>query len=385
MVVVTGLQFLLSGCLGSVDRERLTRSSKSDSPSEIEVGDAGAAGPIDFDATIAPILDPKCTLCHASPASPKPWAIPNPDLQSALFKWPNLIGASGAASLLVTKGAHAGPAFTDAEKQIVIAWIDQVRAQPSASSTDGGALTPVIAPIDVTLTGTNTIDLAALDAALAGIQITFTANTTGHLLELSNVMLTTTKGSGVALSNLLWVTVASGVDQVSMLNYVELDQEVDEADSQPLGPGTFFVADYELGDQLTLAFSSAKPAKKLAPMGCKNVSGFISTVLPLLTTPATNSEGGGAMSCLACHGANGMGQGAFDLSSLAASNLATDAAAQATACETVRRSITPDSPTDSQLLTEPDPNSTEKMPFKFTATAYSNFSQVVQTWIDTEK
>ncbi len=121
--------------------------------------DASAPYPVDapqdigpeavFDSTVYPILHAECTQCHTGPSAGYAGLLGTQDTPAnvylAIEENSQLDGCFDAnQALLVTKGAHEGPAFTsDQEVQIAIWLADELAARgPNQSSACNVTTTP---------------------------------------------------------------------------------------------------------------------------------------------------------------------------------------------------------------------------------------------------
>jgi hypothetical protein len=93
-----------------------------------------------FDGTVVGPLTASCASCHTS-SQPGPGGdflgAGEADYYAQLKADARMIGTGPSSSLLLNKGAHAGPAFTPAQQAAVSAWITLETAP--ASAPDGGA------------------------------------------------------------------------------------------------------------------------------------------------------------------------------------------------------------------------------------------------------
>ncbi|MEO1420240.1 MAG: hypothetical protein AAFU66_04700 [Pseudomonadota bacterium] len=109
---------LLAGCTGGTSSTSFS-SNGSGGGSGVDGDAAAASGDAQafFDASVKSFVQEKCFNCHGGGAPSGPAILgssPN-DMYAALSGNPLLIGATPQESLFLTKGAHAGPAFSPEE------------------------------------------------------------------------------------------------------------------------------------------------------------------------------------------------------------------------------------------------------------------------------
>jgi len=111
-------------------------------PSDAATGSVPASADALFEATVLPVLRDNCQACHSSDhpgEGPDYLGGPTTAFYAALTMNARLIGDSPANSLLVNKGAHAGPALTDAQKADLSAFITLWNQERGSLTTDAGA------------------------------------------------------------------------------------------------------------------------------------------------------------------------------------------------------------------------------------------------------
>ena len=142
-----------------------------------------------FYANVAPIIMPACGGCHGvTGGAGPPFMLSTPDMLKNVLGYPGLVSNPPAQSLLYSKGAHEGPAFTPAQLPVVLDWLT---AYDASLAVDAGVAKPQVTPFAPSFTGTNTVDLSVLDATLAGQKLTFSAKMVGTSIELSDITLVT--------------------------------------------------------------------------------------------------------------------------------------------------------------------------------------------------
>lgn len=92
--------------------------------------------PITFKAEIFPSLQPTCGSCHGAGGTGKPTFFgADATATYPLFKEH---AYDKATSVLLTKGAHAGPALTDSQKSSLQKWISEEGGGGATTAADGG-------------------------------------------------------------------------------------------------------------------------------------------------------------------------------------------------------------------------------------------------------
>src|SRR5687767_7205559 len=112
----------------------------------IDVGDATAtSSQAVFEARVQPLLTSTCAACHAGGTGAPMFLAADPDLYTTVTTWPALVNRRDpGSSRLLSKGEHAGPAWTATQAAILRAWIDLEVAEHADTGPDIFATDPVI-------------------------------------------------------------------------------------------------------------------------------------------------------------------------------------------------------------------------------------------------
>jgi len=139
-------------CVGSLSP---TPPGGDDTTGGPDAGTATAQGKVMFDQNVQPILAAQCAGCHAGTAGTQPYKFlgTGPTTYYATLTGdPAIIGDyDPTQATILTKGAHEGPAFAQADKDTISAWLIQ-------EATDRGISTTTPPPTG----GTPTTSLQAL-------------------------------------------------------------------------------------------------------------------------------------------------------------------------------------------------------------------------------
>jgi hypothetical protein len=121
------------GCVAGTVTAPMASSSASS-------GDRSVSDPRDvFNREVLPLLDGRCASCHVDQAD-TPAFMAGPDVYASMMAHPGLIvPGEPAASLLIMKGSHGGPAWTASEERTVASWIDLEGGVTDGPADDGGS------------------------------------------------------------------------------------------------------------------------------------------------------------------------------------------------------------------------------------------------------
>lgn len=375
---------LFSGCnSGTIRMEPGEGTDFADAAPDVT--DAGATdGSEDaramFEAEVLPLLDAQCVACHGPDRTGPAFLAAGPDVYTTVTSWPALVDRSDpGSSRILTKGAHAGPAWNAEQGSVVRAWLELEGARDAGEGEEEPLehVTPAMAPV----AGFNAIDLAEL--GMSGSSLTFSAERVGTGLYLSDMRVAAGPG-GVRLVHPLvitWVGETAMPDPVDRLAGVEID--VPAYGTAPLGGGTFVLVEFPEGAMLSFHFDEAGPSAAPggadggvgdggAPIGgCSNVSGFTANARSPLST-----------NCVRCHGGGDpMAQAAVDMSAM--DDLS--ATAQQRSCDEILTRINRMDPANSPVFLQPDPLSGATHPFKFGSSGELDaFRSAVLFWLATE-
>lgn len=261
-------------------------------------------------------LKQKCgNACHdlATYKPTPPAFLAGPDSYKSIKAQPGAIVADYYQSVLLQKGAHAGPAVgTDPTFEAkVIEWLklESVVIQSQKK--------PTTDPVAV-VNGPNDIDMSkASVGGLTGVHLKFTASLVGGILSLSNIKVLAAAGTDVHVYKPKFIKVLAKPDAKMRTEipdgadtFSNTDQTVPGGAETTLQPGSAFITsegwtpfDFTT-DKIRIEVEKLEPGKVsvvVAPKVCKNVAGFTANVLPSMRGQA----GGFNLNCANCHG-NGL-------------------------------------------------------------------------------
>jgi cytochrome c553 len=345
-------------------------SSGGGSSSGAAAGDAGSdedgavgspQGRQLFEA-ILPDLSSTCGgACHAMGAGGAPRWLGPPDPYTSAVKFPGIVVTNPAASIVVTKGRHEGPALADPLLTQVIQWL-----------TAEAAALPVVTlpqtPAFTVASGANNIDCSA--AGIAGLHITFDAAIDGSILTLSNLDVVTPTTTGAEVVYPIFAILPSTGAEIDDQSFSNTDQTVAAGQTAPLGPGLLILTQWSAGAQMKIEFTAITKVTVSADAGltggCKAVADFQADAYPAIQ----------ANTCLTCHGAGGSGNAAMDLSALQS-----NPPDYATGCAQALSQANPQNPAQSEIILAPT-GQVANHPFK---NASQSFVTMMETWIAAEK
>jgi len=289
------------------------------------------------------------------------------DPYTTIKTYAGVIVANPQQSILLTKGAHEGPALVDPLRASITTWL-------TAESIGAPAGAVTTAPFAVT-TGANQIDLSTL---VPGAAMTFTAATSGEYLELTSIQLIAPAGSTVTVTYPIFYVVPASGPQIQDNDFSNVNQTISAGQTATLGPGLLSIEGWATGDDLRIAFKklvasgggttggSGDAGTVTATGACKSVSSFTTNAVPVITEN----------NCLNCHGTGGSGNGALDLSPLA--EIPAD---DTTACAHVLTKVNLANPAESPVILAPT-GGVVGHPF---TTATADFTPAMETWIQAEE
>lgn len=320
-----GMAIALVGAIGACSddpSDKLGRGGPGGSSGNGGDGDGGPAtnpgGPPPEEVlfrAVEPDLQQKCgQTCHAEGTykPTPPTFLAGPDAYKSIKAQPGAIVADYYQSVLLQKGAHAGPAVgTDPTFEAkVIEWLKMesvVIQGQKKPSTDAVALAA----------GANDIDLTkACVGGLTGVHLKFDASLVGGILSLSNIKVLAAAGTDVHVYKPQFIKVLAKPDAKNRSEipdgaetFSNTDQTVPGGAETILTPGAAFLTadgwtpfDFA-SDKIRIEVEKLEPGKVSVvekPKVCKNVAGFTANVLPSM-------RGGGGITpnCANCHG-NGL-------------------------------------------------------------------------------
>lgn len=307
-------------------------------------------------AAVQPKLSSSCGPCHVTGSGSAPvWLAPEDPYNSAkLYK--GIVTSNADASILLTKGAHVGPAMPASVVPGVKAWIEAeakiVVAKPDGVTTSAQALPD----------GATTITLPS-----PGGSITFIAALDGSVLTLRQVTLTSPVGKGVRATGIHLVVLHADDSSTTDDSLADSDVTAAKDASTTIGVGLVVMPRIASSDRFQIHIDALTAVGEVTTTGgCKDVATFQKTAAPALMSNT----------CLTCHDKDGSGYGALDLSALA---LETPDFAKA--CGQAKSKVDLANVANSQLITAPS-GGIASHPYK---SAPAAFKTAMTTWIDSEK
>jgi hypothetical protein len=334
--------------------------TSSDASVAGEAGPGSVAGRAAFEALL-PNLGPTCGgACHSQGAGGAPLWLGPPDPYVSAVQFPGIVVADSAASIVLTKGRHEGPALQDPLLTQVSQWLAiEATALPVVTL-------PQTPPFTVTM-GANDIDCSA--GGVAGTHITFSAAVSGSEITLSDLNIVAPAATGVHVVYPIFAILPTGGAEIDDPSFSNEDQTIAAGQTAPLGPGLLILTDWSAGAQMKIEFTTlAKVTVSDAGLtgGCKALSTFTADAVPAIQ----------ANTCLTCHNTGGSGNSAMDLSGLAATP-----PDDATACAQALAQTNPANPAQSNIILAPT-GGLANHPF---TSASKSFVTMMETWIAAEK
>jgi hypothetical protein len=289
----------------------------------------------DFTAKVQPILvgpdgaSGDCGGCHAKASGGvgPGFLSPNPDVFTTVISYPGLIGTTCDTSRILTKGAHAGPAFDAADAAVICSWIAEYNTA-TATSADM-SVRPIISPF-LPVAGIKSIDLGALDPQFMGATISFSVSITSDNAQItfSDITLKANASTGLHIKTPLFARYAAS--DTTGKTAIEIDYDYYAYDLR-IGPGEtasfsppLTITQYAMGQLVNVEFDTIEASAAGADMagtvtGCKDLNAFNSIMPYLTSTTMLGLSSGKACSDGACHGQSG-GTGGLNLNGIVANN-----------------------------------------------------------------
>ncbi|MBX3246624.1 MAG: hypothetical protein KF901_05520 [Myxococcales bacterium] len=347
-------------------------------PEEEEVDPAAI-----YRSTIEPLLDNRCGACHDADRT-GPAFLASPSYET-LFGYPAIIDLRDpTSSRLLTKGAHAGPAWPASEAERVREWIRMEAARRMGGGDEEEDVADgATEPRDI-VPGLNVVELSEAAPELEGARLTFVATRTAAGVFLAELKVYAGEG-GVRLRHPVLVTYRGGLpepDPVDRFNGIEVS--VGAYESAPIGSGSVSLVAFPDDAQLGFLFGSIgrsggggdpeDPEDPEVPVdGCRAVAAFTAQAQPQLSA-----------FCASCHsGGNATATSALDMTGV---GNAGNADAQRRACGQVLGVINPANPSASSVWRAPDRSSDlTGHDFKFpTTTQLDDFRAALSRWLSME-
>jgi cytochrome c553 len=335
----------------------------STSPGDGGAGDPGAA----MFQSLLPALNASCgSACHAAGTAGAPAYLAPPDAYGSIKAFPGIVVSDPSTSVLLTKGRHEGPDLLDPLRSQVEQWLQAEApfvATTPPPSTDPFAVQP----------GTNEIDISKAAVGLAGAKLSFNAAAQGTILTLSNIQVLAPPATGVHVVAPVFVVIPQQGAEVPDTSFSNADQTIQPGQSASLQPGMLILTDWSAGATMRIEFAKLEAVQVSVGAdgggvtgGCKAVAQYQSSAVP-----AIQQNG-----CLNCHDTGGSGNGALDMSALAA-----NPPDYATACNQALTRANPQNPPQSDIVLAPT-GGVAAHPFK---NASSSFAPMMEAWIGAEK
>jgi len=331
-------------------------------------GDAGADPGAPLFAALLPELNASCGgACHAKGGGGAPTYLSPPDPYASIKAFPGIVVSDPSTSVLLTKGRHEGPDLVDPLRTQVEQWL-----QAEAPSVPQKPL-PTTDAFDVQV-GTNEVDLSNTGAGLTGAKLTFSAQAQGTILTLSDMQVLAPAAAGVHVVAPIFVVIPQQGAELPDTSFSNADQSIEPGQTATLEPGMLILTDWSAGARMRIEFTRIEAVQPTAGAdgggvtggGCKAVAQFQADAVPVI------QQNG----CLNCHDTGGSGNGALDLSALAA-----NPPDYATACNQALTRADPQNPPQSDIVVAPT-GGVANHPFK---NASSTFAPMMEAWIGAEK
>jgi len=331
-----------------------------------------------FDLTVLPLLESYCVSCHGEGGASIGYRFlkAEPDIYTSVTSWPALVIPSDpTSSRILLDGEHPGTAWTGAQADTVVAWLEREADEYDGSGVEADLTTAagLLAP------GPNSWDLDVIGLAGATLSLRAEPTAAGWWLHDIEVNAGSEGARLVEPHVIFWVDGVPSPDAPNRFRDIEV--AVEPFDRAPVGAGMELLDPiaFPEGASLSWHFEGAAPfvdtglggdddaGVPLPTGGCMNVTTFTASVRPQLTTY-----------CTSCHaGGNPDAQAAVDMSNVA------DAAemAQRLGCGEIlsrSRGATP------SILAAPNAASGLAHPFRLTAAQMTGFSSAILDWVATE-
>jgi hypothetical protein len=276
--------------------------------------------------------------------------------------------------LLLTKGAHQGPALTDDQHAKVLAWLQGEVA--SRGKAGGSPTTPTVA----IRTGDFYISLDSLVSdPLAKLTFSLSLFGTGNTYKVSNMTLTAGPTAGIHIQHprfVIFSAIGATPDPSDALSTIDVST-VNPSASVPIGTGSVLLANLPVSTaRLALAFQVIEKvnANPNAVLTCNNYSAFYPAVSTRLAACAN-----------LCHSPTGsdprasQANGAFNM----AAALGTVDADLQKLCLYAKGRLNLTNLPGSVLILQPEPTAmggTSNHPYKLDATVFPGYQSDVTNW-----
>lgn len=333
-----------------------------------------------FDKRVEPQLVNSCSACHATAqGSVQAFLTEGMEYDSIIaYKSGVFLTTPAVQSLLLQKGQHTGPAFSEEQFAAVQSWLEAEAATRATGGMKSGLLPTV--PLEP---GDYNMSFGELDPIRdPGANLTFTLTEgADRIFRISSLKLVAGPMTGIRFKHPIFYFISSKgsfADPADSLKAVDL--EVDASKTKTVGPGAVLLTQAPTNRlaRVGVAFELLEKHNEVPPMEvkCKAFNLF---------NPAVKDQ---LQSCAqTCHapGRNNVANSAFNM---AASMSSDNAALQAFCLATLGR-VFKEKPQDSILIKQITPQAqggTPNHPFKQTdGGALQRFSNAVTAWAAGEK
>jgi hypothetical protein len=223
--------------------------------------------------------------------------------------------------------------------------------------------------------GANIVDISMAGANVAGVKLTFNAAIQADILTLSSMKVIAPANTGVHVVFPIFIVNPLSGQEVRDTSFSNDDESFAAGQATTLNPGMLIITGWNATDRMRIEFTKLEGATvagvdggpgTTGGGGCKSVSSFTANAVPAIQ----------ANGCLNCHNTGGPGNGALDLSALAATP-----ADDATACNQALLRVNTQTPAQSDIILAPT-GGVANHPFKNAGASYAQF---LEAWIANEK
>ncbi|MBL4637699.1 MAG: hypothetical protein JKY56_27840 [Kofleriaceae bacterium] len=361
VVIVGALVSGLAGCVG--DAPQFVNPPAPDAA--VELDERGLVRQ-QFEDNVVPLLTGYCAACHGEGGTGGGF-MGGSDMYKTVLEWPNLISLRvPSASSLLSKGAHAGPAWQVDQKEIVRAWV-QEESNLAPELEDTLETDPII-PVS----GENSIDLS--DVGLPGATITFRMEPLSSGMYLSRMSLNAgSQGIHIVHPTFVpWEGDSPAPDPVDRFSNVDIYAAA--LASESVGGGTLILVNTSSSAPISIRFTVAEEADagQVILAGCEDVPSFTANAQPML-----------AQYCTSCHGGSDNGAtNATDMTQL----LDLSPTAQEAACGQILSRVNLLDSINSSIFLAAEPQSSLGHSFKLPDNAtFLGFRDALTIWIAAEQ
>jgi hypothetical protein len=214
-----------------------------------------------FEAEALPLLDLRCASCHTDATVAPVFLLPGNE-RASLLAYPNLVEPGDpATSVLLTYGAHDGPAWPRDEAAVIASWITleggappPVDAPPPPDDPGPPPLTGELESVAIEITaGDNVVPLD--DAGAPGAELAFDAQEVALGIHLSDVVIRSGDET-LAITHPMFVTWMGGVAEPDMYDRFAGVQLTVPAQSEVSLSTAVLLTAYAPGARLSVRFAA---------------------------------------------------------------------------------------------------------------------------------